>query len=193
MKKQLALGMMFTLVSGVAFAHPGHELTENALQAAYAGFVHPFTGWDHLLVMLAIGVWANKLGGHARWQLPLTFLLVMTFGALLGLAGINFSGVETAIAASVMGMGLLLAINLPISVISRTSIVALFAVFHGMAHGLELQSQQSYVSLGGMLFATALLHCAGLLLGSHRVNLAKWLQASFAWGIFLMGSYWLLA
>jgi urease accessory protein len=188
MKKRIVLGTVISLMSGVAWAHPGH-----GLQSAYAGFMHPLTGWDHLLVMLAIGVWANKLGGSARWQLPLTFLSVMTFGAVLGLAGITFTGVETVIAASVMGMGLLIAIHLPISVLSRTSIVALFAVFHGMAHGVELHSQQSYATLGGMLFATALLHGMGLLLGSNRVQFAKSLHTIFAWTMLLLGSYWLIA
>lgn len=193
MKKQLTLGMSLTLISGMAFAHLGHELSMNTLDAAYVGFIHPFTGWDHLLVMLAIGIWANKLGGSARWQLPLTFLSVMTFGAVLGLAGITFTGVETAIAASVMGMGLLIAINLPISVVNRTGIVALFAVFHGMAHGVELHSQQSYATFGGMLFATVLLHGAGLLLGSNRVQFVKGLHTFFAWAMLLLGSYWLMA
>ena len=143
--------------------------------------------------MLAIGIWASKLGGKARWELPLTFLTSMTIGAVLGLAGMTFSGVETAIAASVMAMGLLLAINLPIAAISRIGIVAIFAVVHGMAHGVELHSQQSYAALGGMLIATALLHGIGLLLASKRLNLASWLQTALAWGIALAGGYMLLA
>ena len=143
--------------------------------------------------MLAIGIWASKLGGKARWELPLTFLTSMTIGAVLGLGGIIFSGVETAIAASVMAMGLLLAINLPIAAISRIGIVAIFAIVHGMAHGVELHSQQSYVTLVGMLIATALLHGIGLLLASKRLNLASWLQTALAWGIALAGGYMLLA
>ena len=188
MKKQISLAILFSLISTIASAHPGHGFS-----SAYAGFMHPLTGWDHLLVMLAIGVWASKLGGKARWQLPLTFILMMGLGALVGLTGLIFSGVETAIAASVMAMGLLLVINLPISAISRIGVVALFAVFHGIAHGVELHSQKSYTALGGMLLATFLLHGAGLLLGSQRAQLAKWLHTGLAWLMMLTGSYLLLA
>ena len=191
--KKIVLSSLLVGFSNLVIAHPGHELVGNGLSSAYAGFLHPLTGWDHLLVMLAIGIWANKLGGKARWQLPLTFLTSMTIGAVLGLGGMTFSGVETAIAASVMAMGLLLAINLPIAAISRIGIVAIFAVFHGMAHGVELHSQQSYAALGGMLIATALLHGIGLLLASQRLNLASWLQTALAWGIALAGGYMLLA
>lgn len=192
MKKILLICLLMGF-SSLVFAHPGHELVGNGLESAYAGFMHPLTGWDHLLVMLAIGIWASKLGGKARWQLPLTFLSIMTLGAVLGLAGITLSGVETAIAASVMAMGLLLAINLPIPAISRIGIVAIFAVFHGMAHGVELHSQQSYAVLAGMLVATALLHAAGLLFASRRLNLANGIQTALAWGIALAGGYMLVA
>lgn len=191
--KKIVLTSLLVGFSSLAIAHPGHELVSTSLDSAYAGFIHPLTGWDHLLVMLAIGIWASKLGGKARWQLPLTFLTSMTLGAILGLAGITFSGVETAIAASVMAMGLLLAINLPIPAISRIGIVAIFAVFHGMAHGVELHSQQSYAALGGMLMATALLHAIGLMLASRRLNLANWIQSLLAWGIALVGGYMLVA
>lgn len=191
--KKIVLTSLLVGFSSLAIAHPGHGLVGNNLEIAYAGFMHPLTGWDHLLVMLAIGVWASKLGGKARWQLPLTFLTTMTLGAVLGLAGITFSGVETAIAASVMAMGLLLAINLPIPAMSRIGIVAIFAVFHGMAHGVELYSQQNYAALGGMLIATALLHAIGLLLASRRLNLTSWIQTVLAWGIALAGGYMLIA
>ena len=190
--KKIVLTSLLVGFSSLSFAHPGHELSGNALESAYAGFMHPLTGWDHLLVMLAIGLWASKLSGKARWQLPLTFLTSMFIGALLGLAGITFSGVETAIAASVMAMGLLLAINLPISAIGRVGLIAVFAIFHGMAHGVELHSQQSYSALAGMLFATALLHALGLLLASRRLNLANWAQIGMAWSIALAGGYILL-
>ena len=191
--KKIVLSSLLVGFSNLVFAHPSHELVGNGLSSAYAGFIHPLTGLDHLLVMLAIGIWASKLGGKARWQLPLTFLTSMTIGAVLGLAGMTFSGVETAIAASVTAMGLLLAINLPIATTSRIGIVAIFAVVHGMAHGVELHSQQSYATLGGMLIATALLHGIGLLVASQRLNLARWLQTALAWGIALAGGYMLLA
>lgn len=188
MKTQHITGILLSLFSTLALAHPGHGLS-----SAYAGLMHPLMGWDHLLMMLAVGVWASKQNGNARWQLPLTFLSAMTIGAFLGLAGFSFSGVETAIAASVMAMGLLLVIHLTIPAIIRIGIVALFAVLHGMAHGVELHSQQGYAALGGMLIATALLHCAGFLIGSQRLALRQWLNNGLAYTMLLVGGYLLLA
>lgn len=188
MKKQITIGALLLLFSGIASAHPGH-----GLDSAYTGFMHPLTGWDHLLVMLAIGVWAAKLGGKARWQLPLTFIAIMAMGAVLGLSGFSFAYVETAIAASVMAMGVLLMMRLSMSKMMQLSITAIFALLHGMAHGVELQSQSSLVALGGMLVATAMLHSLGLLMASQRVKLAHWFNNSFACLLLFVGSYLLLS
>jgi len=188
MKKQITIVALFLLFSGIASAHPGHGLV-----SAYAGFTHPLTGWDHLFVMLAIGVWAAKLGGKARWQLPLTFVAIMAMGAVSGLSGLSFTYVETVIAASVMAMGVLLMMSLPMSKMMQLSITAIFALFHGMSHGVELQSQSSLAAFGGMLVATAMLHSLGLLMASQRVKLAHWFNNSFAWLLLFVGSYLLLS
>jgi urease accessory protein len=188
MKKQITIAALFSLFSGIASAHPGH-----GLGSAYAGFIHPLTGWDHLLVMLAIGFWAAKLGGKARWQLPLTFVAIMAMGAVLGLSDLSFAYVETAIAASVMAMGVLLMMSLPMNKVMQLSITAIFALFHGMAHGVELQSKSSLAALGGMLIATAILHSLGLLMASQNVKMAHWLSRSFAWLLLFVGSYLLLS
>jgi len=192
MKKQITMAALFLLFSGIASAHPGHGLAGHGLDSAYAGFMHPLTGWDHLLVMLAIGMWAAKLGGKARWQLPLTFVAIMAMGAVLGLSGLSFDYVETAIAASVMAMGVLLMMSLPINKLMQLSITAIFALFHGMAHGVELQSQSSLATLGGMLVATTMLHSLGFLMATQRVKMATWLNNSFAWLLLFVGSYLLL-
>lgn len=197
MKKQMITGVLCFLISAVASAHPGHELA-SGMTSFSAGFMHPLTGWDHLLVMFAIGVWAAKLGGKARWQLPLAFVITMALGAILGLIGLSFAGVETAIAASVIAMGLLLGINLPISAKARIGITALFAVMHGMAHGIEFYSNpfslnQGYVALAGMLLTTALLHGAGLIIGAQRYQWLLYLRASLASSMVLIGGYLLFA
>ncbi|MDX1915274.1 MAG: HupE/UreJ family protein [Methylophilus sp.] len=184
MKEKLLLAATLMVSTSTVFAHPGH-----GLETAYAGFIHPMTGWDHLLVMLAVGLWAAKLGGKARWQLPLTFVSVMAVGIILGAAGIHFSGVETAIAASVMAMGVLLILSLPMHKTLQLSITAIFALFHGMAHGVELTLHQSYTALGGMLLATALLHGVGFQLGSQRVKWAKCMQNCIACLMLIAGSY----
>src|SRR5690606_11637820 len=107
MKKQSRLVqglpvLLTALFPAVAFAHPGHEMASMA-----AGFLHPLTGLDHLLVMLAVGLWAGKTGGKARWQLPLIFMLVMAVGGLAGMSQLVLPGMEIGIAVSVLAMGLL--------------------------------------------------------------------------------------
>ena len=181
----IAIALFSTLFSGLALAHPGHGLIN-----AYAGFMHPLTGWDHLLVMLAVGVWAAKLGGKARWQLPLTFMLVMTLGAALGMSGLAFAGLETLIAATVMAMGLMLIISLPMNATLQVGLTGLFALMHGLAHGAELKHGVS--PLIGMLLATGLLHGVGLIIGSQRINVAKRVQSGLAFSMVLVGSYWLI-
>ena len=183
MKKPLIAGVWLATLSSLAQAHPGH-----GLESAYAGFIHPLSGWDHLLVMLAVGLWAGKLGGNARWQLPATFMLLMTAGAVLGLYSLTLSGVETAIAATVMAMGLLIAFSLPITPALRIGLIGLFALMHGMAHGTEL-SNHGLQALAGMLLATGLLHGLGVLLGSLRFKAAQSVQGTAGWLIMMAGSY----
>lgn len=186
--KKLILTVLLSLFTSQVVAHPGH-----GLENAYAGFMHPLNGWDHLLVMLAVGVWAAKLGGKASWQLPLTFVIMMVIGAFLGMSGISFGGVETAIAASVMAMGVLLIITLPIQLSMQLVITAFFAIFHGMAHGIELQTSTRLAAFAGMLLATALLHGAGVLLGSQQLKIRQWIQQGLAYTMILVGAYWLVA
>ena len=188
MMKKILLACLLASMSSFAIAHPGH-----GLESAFAGFMHPLTGWDHLLVMLAVGLWASKIGGNTRWQLPLTFMLLMAAGTFLGNAGVMFAGLETAIAASVMVMGLVLVISFSMNNAVRIGAVALFALLHGVAHGAELNLNQGLFALDGMLLATGLLHCVGLLLGSQRLNLANWAHTAMAWAIMLAGGYMLMA
>lgn len=182
MKTQWIIAGLLMMFSGLALAHPGHGLMNAA-----AGFMHPLTGWDHLLVMLAIGVWAGRLGGEARWKLPVTFLAVMLLGALIGEHG--FSGVETAIALSVMAMGLLLILNMPVSVKFQMMVTAAFALMHGFAHGSELQGVPSLL---GMLMATALLHLLGLFIGLLHGRFNQYLYQILAWGMMFIGGYALI-
>ncbi len=144
--------------------------------------------------MLGIGLWAAKLGGNARWQLPLTFVSVMALGAILGAAGFYFMGVETAIAASVMAIGVLLILSVPMHKTLQLSITAIFALFHGMAHGMELAVSSSIVGvMGGMLIATVVLHGIGLLFGLQHRKWDKYLQDCIASLMLIAGSYLLLS
>ena len=160
-----------------ALAHPGHDLA-----GATAGFAHPFLGLDHLLAMVAVGLWAGRIGGAARWQLPAVFLGAMTVGAGLGLTGAHLPGLETGIAASVLALGLLAAASLRLPAALRPVLVAAFALLHGLAHGAELPAGTGAVTyVLAFLTATALLHGIGLLLAVRlSARWQPWLGAAVA-------------
>ncbi len=183
MKKQLIGGILLLLFSTLTLAHPGHGLS-----SAYAGFMHPFMGWDHLLMMLAVGVWASRLTGNLHWQLPLTFVSFMAIGAGVGFLGLRLVGMETAIASSVIAMGILLVINLRLSSQVRVAIIASFALFHGLAHGVELDSTQNNSALLGILLATLILHGIGYIAGLQQYQIRRWLDLGLALVMMLTGS-----
>lgn len=151
----------FALLSAPAFAH----LTNDAhTHSAFAtGFGHPLFGLDHLLAMVAVGIWAAQRGGRMTWALPLTFVAVMTIGGLLGMGGVGIPLVEPGIAASVLILGLLIATAARTPAWMSLALVALFALFHGHAHGTEFPAgQAAAVYTIGFALATALLHALGI-------------------------------
>jgi len=156
-----------SLAAGSAFAHPGHgDSLMSASMSFGAGFNHPFSGMDHLLAMLAVGLWASQNKRSALWVLPLVFPLMMVVGALCAFAGLDVPGAETGIAASVAVLGLLIAFAVRLPLAASTAVVSLFALFHGYAHGAELPHGSSAAMYGlGFVLATALLHAAGLGIG----------------------------
>lgn len=159
-----------TLTAAVALvplaqAHPGHAGHDFTWDFS-TGFAHPFTGWDHILAMVAVGWWAAQLGGRARWLVPATFVAMMSLGAALGRFGFVVPGVEQAIAASVCVLGLMIALAARLPVAWAATMVGGFAVFHGFAHGIEVPAASvGLLALSGFAAATALLHATGLALG----------------------------
>jgi urease accessory protein len=150
------------LLPTAAWAHPGHDATVGFA----AGFVHPVTGLDHVLAMIAVGLFAANLGGRALWAVPLSFVSVMALGGALGVAGIAVPFVETGIAISVIVLGLTVALRWKAPVAMAMALVGLFALFHGHAHGAEMPVNATGLEYGlGFVLATALLHGAGLGLG----------------------------
>ena len=127
------------------------------------GLGHPLTGLDHVLAMVAVGLWAAQSGGRALWLVPLTFVLTMAAGGALGFMGIQLPMVESGIAGSVLILGILVALASRLSLAASTALVGLFAIFHGYAHGAEMAVESSalWFSLGFML-ATAIVHGAGI-------------------------------
>jgi urease accessory protein len=154
----MTLASLFA-VSGAAEAHTGHEHAFSFV----AGLAHPWSGLDHMLAMVAVGLWAGLNGGRALWAWPAAFVGMMTVGGVLGIAGVPMPMVESGILASVIVLGLLVlaAARLPLAI--GAALVAAFALLHGHAHGAELPTEAAAVSYAaGFALATALLHGAGL-------------------------------
>ncbi|MDD2722416.1 MAG: HupE/UreJ family protein [Methylovulum sp.] len=128
-----------------------------------AGLAHPFMGLDHLLAMIAVGIWAAQLGGRAVWLVPLTFVSVMSAAAALGSVGLPLPFLEPVVASSVLVLGLLIAGPVRLPAGAGAALAALFAVFHGYAHGLELPQAATPIFYGiGFVLATILLHGVGI-------------------------------
>ena len=142
----------------LAQAHPNHGTAGFA-----SGLAHPLTGFDHLLAMVAVGRWAGQLGGRAIWTVPLTFVSVMTLGAILGMSGMALPFVETGILASVLILGVLVAASVRLPLAASAVIVGVFALAHGQAHGAEMPVNASgFVYALGFAGVTALLHLTGI-------------------------------
>ncbi|MGE0061513.1 MAG: HupE/UreJ family protein [Xanthobacteraceae bacterium] len=152
-----ALATLF--VPGTAMAHVGAGSTASFI----AGFGHPYGGLDHIAVMIAVGLWAALKGGRALWLWPCVFVGVMLAGGLLGMAHVPVPFVEPAILASVVVLGLLVALAADLPVWLGAAIVGVFAVFHGHAHGSEVAETVGGIEyMAGFALATASLHAVGL-------------------------------
>jgi urease accessory protein len=150
-------------VPSLACAHAEGGRAEGLL----AGLQHPVSGLDHVLAMVAVGLWGAQLGAPAIWVLPVTFPVVMALGGLLGLLGIPLPGVEAGIAVSALVLGIAVSTAWRPPLFAAAAVVGLFAVFHGHAHGTELPpgSNGLLYSLG-FVTATGMLHAAGIGMGT---------------------------
>lgn len=152
---------LFLAAAAPAFAHLNPEEHGSFM----AGFSHPLFGFDHILVMVAVGLWAAQIGGRALWIVPSAFVGTMAVGFALALIGTDLPFVEPAILASVIALGLLVAMAIRLPVSASAAIVGVFALFHGHAHGGELGTAGALQFGIGFVIATALLHMAGIGLG----------------------------
>jgi urease accessory protein len=158
----LTFGLALLLASGAALAHEAHGVAGGLA----SGFMHPFAGLDHMVAMVAVGLWGAFLGAPALWLLPVVFPLVMALGGALGVLGVALPMVELGIAASalVLGLAVLLAARPPLWVAAL--LVGGFAIFHGHAHGTELPGAASPLAYSlGFVLATGLLHAVGIAFG----------------------------
>lgn len=172
-----------------AFAHT----TPGQANGFVTGFLHPLSGLDHVLAMVAVGIWGAQLKRPATWILPVAFPLVMSIGGLLGVRGVPLPGVEVGVAASavVLGFAILLELRPPLWI--AAAIVSAFAIFHGHAHGTELPKAASPLTYAlGFVLATGWLHVCGILFGLVEVwpTGAKLLRTAGAFiagiGVFLL-------
>jgi urease accessory protein len=157
---------MLLAIATPLFAH----VQGGQVEGFVSGFLHPLSGVDHVLAMIAVGLWGAQLGAPATWLLPVTFPMVMAMGGFLGLVGVPIPGTEIGIAVSaiVLGLAVAFAARPPFAV--AAAIVAVFAVFHGHAHGTELPPGQDGLAYSiGFVVATGGLHGVGILMGlAHR-------------------------
>ena len=159
--KLAGIALLLASLPSAALAHPAVFHTSPFM----GGIAHPLSGLDHVLAMVAVGLWAAQQGGRALWVWPAAFAGIMLLGGAFGMAGIAFPMVEPAIAASVLVLGLLVAAAVALPVWAGALLVALFALFHGNAHGLEAVAGGAVAYAAGFAISTALLHAAGLGLG----------------------------
>src|SRR5262249_46462750 len=155
------------LAADPALAHEQAGVTGGLV----SGLMHPLTGMDHLIAMVAVGIWGAQLGAPAIWVLPITFPLVMALGGVIGVLKFHLPMPELVIALSAIVLGAAVAMRLRVPFALAAAIVAVFAVFHGHAHGAELPNSANPLAYGvGFVVATGLLHLCGIAIGT----LTRW-------------------
>ena len=165
------LAFALALMPTLAHAHPGHGAGTGGIGW---GLAHPFTGLDHILAMIAVGLWAVQLGRRALWVLPLSFVSAMAAGAALGMGGVSLPFVEPAILASVIVLGALVAFATRLPLGASAALVAVAALFHGQSHGSEMPADASgFLAALGFVIATAMLHASGILAGLMLQGIAQ--------------------
>ncbi len=158
--------LVFLVLASVAGGAQAH-LAEGSANGFIAGVLHPLTGFDHLLAMVAVGIWGATLGKPLVWELPIAFPLLMVVGGVLGIAGVPLPYIESGIAASVVVLGLAIAMTWRAPKVIALAIVAAFGVFHGYAHGAELPDAASPAAyVAGFVLCTGALHLAGIAIGT---------------------------
>jgi urease accessory protein len=187
----VTLTLLLLVFPSLVWAHTDIPLQNGWIE----GFVHPISGLDHVLVMVAVGLWAVQIGGRAIWSMPLIFVIAMVLGGLLGMSSLPFAYAEHGIIFSLLIVGVLIASTVRLSLLSSIYLIAMFALFHGVAHGSEIPSNISILTYAsGFMLATALLHLVGIgiALISKKMGCNQWLRLSGVaialYGTFLFAS-----
>jgi urease accessory protein len=188
------LGLCSIAAAGMVLASPASAHEQAGVGGGLvSGLLHPLTGLDHLIAMVAVGLWGAQLGAPAIWVLPITFPIVMALGGVLGVLRIPLPMPEVAIALSALVLGIVIAMRLRLPFVVAAAIVGVFAVFHGHAHGLELPGSASPLAYGiGFVTSTGLLHLSGITIGTlTRWSTGELFVQSLGAGIALLGGYFL--
>lgn len=192
----LRSGLVFAaaLLPVLAVAHTG-ATPDHAHTNFIAGLLHPLTGMDHLLAMLALGVW-SALALRRVWLAPAAFVAMLAMGALASRTGLSVPAVEPMIASSLLVLGLLVATRRALPAAAALGLTGFFAFFHGAAHGQELATMDALPAnlliIAGMLLTTAALHATGILLGRQLFARQRWLAPATGGAMALFASALLL-
>lgn len=187
-KWAFALSAILFLPS-LTYAHTGAGHTIGFLH----GLSHPVSGLDHILAMVAVGIWAARISGRAVWVVPTTFVCVMSIGSILGAAGIAVPFVEQGIVLSVLILGVLIAAAARLPLSAGAALAGLFALFHGHAHGAEMPSAISGFVYGiGFAVSTAILHLSGICFGVFFQKSARLRAVRFAGSAIALAGIYLL-
>jgi len=153
---------LVAMFAAPAFAHPA---TPGHIHSYADGILHPLSGADHVFAMASVGIWGAMVGGRAIWVWPASFMVAMLAGFVAALLGLQTPIAETAISASIVALGLLVAVRVKAALAPGAAIVGLFAFFHGHAHCTEVTAVNLFPYAGGFIFSTGVLHAAGIVLG----------------------------
>ena len=158
-RRPLYVASILAVMTTAVEAHTGI----GAISGFGQGFAHPLGGLDHILAMVAVGLFAINLGGRAMWLVPAAFVAMMAVSGMLGIGGVAVPFVEIGIALSVIVLGLAVALQWSIPISAAMVLVGFFAIFHGHAHGAEMPVSGAGLPYAiGFVSATALLHAIGL-------------------------------
>lgn len=184
---------LLLFVPVMAFAHV--ESGAYGSGGFLTGIMHPVTGLDHVIAMVAVGLWGAQLGAPALWVLPVAFPLIMAIGGALGAIGIPIPAVETGIAASGLILGLAVLFNVRVPLWVSLIPISIFAVYHGHAHGTEMPDYGvPLMYAAGFVFATGMLHLCGIAIGAlWNWSKGQWIVRGSGGVIAAMGGYFLLS
>lgn len=179
-----SVAMLLALASTPAFAHTGAGPVDGLMH----GLMHPLTGLDHILAMVAVGLWAGLVGGKARIAYPAAFVTTMALAGAWGMAGGALPGVEIGIAFSVVILGAAVALKASPPLAAGTLACGILAIFHGFAHGAELPENASGLAYAlGFILATAVLHLVGIMLAGVIATRAPLIARIAGGGLVLAG------